>query len=152
MWLLCTAPHLDTLSCMYSSLVTLRACVCFVHTLHTLSPFHSHCTHPHRVYTLYIPSHACTLQPPPPLPHIHTVHTPHPPSPTLHMSSRRLHDVIHADRRLYLVFEYLDLDLKKLMDGMPTFSSDHRLIKVSCTIIYGHIGRQVDLHMRPHAQ
>jgi cyclin-dependent kinase 2 len=44
----------------------------------------------------------------------------------------RLHDVIHADRRLYLVFEYLDLDLKKLMDGMPTFSSDHRLIKVSC--------------------
>jgi cyclin-dependent kinase 2 len=42
-----------------------------------------------------------------------------------------LHDVIHADRRLYLVFEYLDLDLKKLMDGMPTFSSNHRQIKVS---------------------
>lgn len=45
----------------------------------------------------------------------------------------RLHDVIHADRRLYLVFEYLDLDLKKLMDGMPTFSTDHRLIKVRGT-------------------
>lgn len=42
----------------------------------------------------------------------------------------RLHDVIHADRRLYLVFEYLDLDLKKLMDGMPGFSADTRLIKV----------------------
>lgn len=42
----------------------------------------------------------------------------------------RLHDVIHADRRLYLVFEFLELDLKKLMDSMPTFSSDHRLIKV----------------------
>lgn len=41
-----------------------------------------------------------------------------------------MHDVIHADRRLYLVFEYLDLDLKKLMDGMPTFSSNHRQIKV----------------------
>jgi hypothetical protein len=46
----------------------------------------------------------------------------------------RLHDVIHADRRLYLVFEYLDLDLKKLMDGMPNFSSDHRLIKVGQTV------------------
>lgn len=38
--------------------------------------------------------------------------------------------MIHADRRLYLVFEYLDLDLKKLMDGMPGFSHDTRLIKV----------------------
>lgn len=37
--------------------------------------------------------------------------------------------MIHADRRLYLVFEFLDLDLKKLMDGLPGFSSDHRLIK-----------------------
>jgi hypothetical protein len=42
----------------------------------------------------------------------------------------RLYDVIHADKRLYLVFEYLDLDLKKLMDALPGFSSDHRLIKV----------------------
>jgi hypothetical protein len=41
-----------------------------------------------------------------------------------------LYDVIHADKRLYLVFEYLDLDLKKLMDALPGFSSDHRLIKV----------------------
>lgn len=38
--------------------------------------------------------------------------------------------MIHAERRLYLVFEYLDLDLKKLMDGMPGFSNDSRLIKV----------------------
>ncbi len=41
-----------------------------------------------------------------------------------------LHDVIHAERRLFLVFEYLDLDLKKLMDSMPSFSMDFRLIKV----------------------
>lgn len=38
--------------------------------------------------------------------------------------------MIHADRRLYLVFEYLDLDLKKLMDILPGFNADHRLIKV----------------------
>jgi len=57
----------------------------------------------------------------------------------------RLHDVIHADRRLYLVFEYLDLDLKKLMDGMPTFSSDHRLIKVS-TLLLPQLGGRRRLH------
>jgi cyclin-dependent kinase 2 len=28
------------------------------------------------------------------------------------------------------VFEYLDLDLKKLMDGLPGFSADHGLIKL----------------------
>lgn len=59
--------------------------------------------------------------------------------------TRRLHDVIHADRRLYLVFEYLDLDLKKLMDGMPTFSSNHRQIKVrrDCMgMIYLHLQQQ----------
>jgi serine/threonine protein kinase len=43
----------------------------------------------------------------------------------------RLYDVIHCDRKLYLVFEFLDLDLKKLMDSTPGFSKDHRLIKVA---------------------
>jgi hypothetical protein len=43
----------------------------------------------------------------------------------------RLYDVIHSDRKLYLVFEFLDLDLKKMMDTTPGFSKDHRLIKVT---------------------
>lgn len=43
----------------------------------------------------------------------------------------RLHDVVHSEKRLYLVFEYLDLDLKKHMDSCPEFSQDPRLIKVS---------------------
>ena len=42
----------------------------------------------------------------------------------------RLQDVVHADRRLYLVFEYLDLDLKKHLDTSPHISQDRMLIKV----------------------
>jgi hypothetical protein len=32
----------------------------------------------------------------------------------------RLLDIIHDENRLYLVFEFLDLDLKKYMDTLPT--------------------------------
>lgn len=42
----------------------------------------------------------------------------------------RLQDVVHSERRLYLVFEYLDLDLKKHMDSCPELSKDPRLVKV----------------------
>ena len=38
--------------------------------------------------------------------------------------------MIHSEKRLYLVFEYLDLDLKKYMDSNPRFNRDHRIIKV----------------------
>eukprot|EP00897_Mesotaenium_endlicherianum_P001259 jgi/Mesen1/1160/ME000124S00189 len=46
-----------------------------------------------------------------------------------HNNIVRLQDVVHSDKRLYLVFEYLDLDLKKHMDACPHISQDHRLIK-----------------------
>jgi len=39
------------------------------------------------------------------------------PTPPLTPSLRRLLDVIHSDARLCLVFEFLDLDLKKYMDA-----------------------------------
>ncbi|KAL3819000.1 hypothetical protein ACJIZ3_004905 [Penstemon smallii] len=42
----------------------------------------------------------------------------------------RLQDVVHSERRLYLVFEYLDLDLKKYMDSCPEFSQDPCLVKM----------------------
>eukprot|EP00798_Chlamydomonas_sp_ICE-L_P005037 gene5037-34824_t len=41
----------------------------------------------------------------------------------------RLFNVIHGERRLYLVFEFVDLDLKKHMDATPNFSQDHRMVK-----------------------
>ena len=48
----------------------------------------------------------------------------------------RLEDVVHSDKKLYLVFEYLDLDLKKHMDSHPTFGTDHRLVKVWKTSLH----------------
>jgi len=41
----------------------------------------------------------------------------------------RLHDVQHNDKCIYLVFEHLDLDLKKHMDSNPDFKN-HRIVKV----------------------
>lgn len=32
----------------------------------------------------------------------------------------RLLEVLHADNKLYLVFEFLEQDLKKYMDSVPT--------------------------------
>lgn len=48
----------------------------------------------------------------------------------------RLQDVVHSEKRLYLVFEYLDLDLKKHMDSTPDFSKDLHMIKVSAKKLY----------------
>ena len=42
----------------------------------------------------------------------------------------RLQDVVHSEKRIYLVFEYLDLDLKKHMDSCPELAKDPCLIKV----------------------
>ena len=37
---------------------------------------------------------------------------------------------MHEDRKLYLVFEFLDVDLKKHMDSNPQLYRDHSVIKV----------------------
>ncbi|XP_065003631.1 cell division control protein 2 homolog isoform X2 [Musa acuminata AAA Group] len=47
-----------------------------------------------------------------------------------HCNIVRLLDVGVSERSVYLIFEYLDLDLKKHMDSCQTFSEDHRLMKV----------------------
>ena len=51
----------------------------------------------------------------------------------------RLQDVVHDEKSLYLVFEYLDLDLKKHMDSSPEFAKDPRQVKVcdlSCFLFF----------------
>ncbi|KAK6776666.1 hypothetical protein RDI58_027667 [Solanum bulbocastanum] len=50
-----------------------------------------------------------------------------------HENIVRLLDVVHSEKRLYLVFEYLDLDLKKHMDSCPEFSKDTGVVK---TFVY----------------
>ncbi|URD80616.1 Cell division control protein 2 [Musa troglodytarum] len=47
-----------------------------------------------------------------------------------HSNIVRLQDVVHSEKRIYLVFEYLDLDLKKHMDSCPELAKDPRLVKV----------------------
>jgi cyclin-dependent kinase 2 len=47
-----------------------------------------------------------------------------------HNNVVRLENVVHADRSLYLVFEHLDLDLKKFMDSNKNWNQDHQLIKL----------------------
>lgn len=41
-----------------------------------------------------------------------------------------LEDVVHEDRKLYLVFEFLDVDLKKHMDSNPQVYLDQTVVKV----------------------
>ncbi|ONK56549.1 uncharacterized protein A4U43_C10F9950 [Asparagus officinalis] len=42
----------------------------------------------------------------------------------------RLLDVVHSEKRIYLVFEYLDLDLKKHMDTCPDVANGPRIVKM----------------------
>ncbi|KAL4302305.1 hypothetical protein GQ457_10G000030 [Hibiscus cannabinus] len=66
----------------------------------------------------------------------------------------RLQDVVHSEKRLYLVFEYLDLDLKKHMDSCPEFGKDPRMIKtflyqILRGIAYCHSHRVLHRDLKP---
>jgi hypothetical protein len=39
-------------------------------------------------------------------------------------------DLVHDDKRLWLVFEFLDMDLKKYMDSTSTNGMGAKLVKV----------------------
>ncbi|MBA0702179.1 hypothetical protein Goari_005647, partial [Gossypium aridum] len=63
-------------------------------------------------------------------------------------------DVVHSEKRLYLVFEYLDLDLKKHMDSCPEFGKDPRIIKtflyqILRGIAYCHSHRVLHRDLKP---
>ena len=44
-------------------------------------------------------------------------------------------DVVHSEKKLYLVFEYLNLDLKKYMDMMPPGGLPLPLVKVPFSFV-----------------
>jgi len=46
----------------------------------------------------------------------------------------RLLDVVHSEKKLFLVFEYLDRDLKKYMDSVPAGGISLPLVKVIETL------------------
>ncbi|KAG0591392.1 hypothetical protein KC19_1G172100 [Ceratodon purpureus] len=71
-----------------------------------------------------------------------------------HSNIVRLQDVVHSEKRLYLVFEYLDLDLKKHMDTCPDLAKDPRLIKtflyqILRGIAYCHAHRVLHRDLKP---
>ncbi|KAF5207820.1 Cyclin-dependent kinase [Thalictrum thalictroides] len=71
-----------------------------------------------------------------------------------HANIVRLQDVVHSEKRLYLVFEYLDLDLKKHMDSSPDFNKDHRVVKkflyqILRGIAYCHSHRVLHRDLKP---
>ena len=63
----------------------------------------------------------------------------------------RLHDVIHTEKKLTLVFEYLDSDLKKFMDTNPLDSQtiQHLMQQLCRGIGYCHEHRVLHRDLKP---
>lgn len=71
-----------------------------------------------------------------------------------HANIVRLQDVVHSDKRLYLVFEYLDLDLKKHLDLSPEIAQDHHIVKsyvyqILLGVAYCHSHRVLHRDLKP---
>uniref|UniRef100_A0A8I6Y392 [RNA-polymerase]-subunit kinase n=1 Tax=Hordeum vulgare subsp. vulgare TaxID=112509 RepID=A0A8I6Y392_HORVV len=71
-----------------------------------------------------------------------------------HRNIVKLHDVVHSEKRIWLVFEYLDLDLKKFMDSCPEFAKSPALIKsylyqILRGVAYCHSHRVLHRDLKP---
>jgi cyclin-dependent kinase 2 len=71
-----------------------------------------------------------------------------------HANVVRLMDVVHSDAKLYLVFEFLDVDLKKHMDAHPAATRDVGTVKLYlyqmlAGIAYCHAHRVLHRDLKP---
>ena len=71
-----------------------------------------------------------------------------------HVNIVRLHDVIHTEKKLTLVFEYLDLDLKKFLDtsgsqGLPTHQVKLLLYQLIAGVSFCHDRRVLHRDLKP---
>ena len=70
-----------------------------------------------------------------------------------HPNIVRLYDVVHTDRRLTLVFEYLDQDLKKYLDicdgGLETAILKSFLYQLLCGVAFCHTHRVLHRDLKP---
>lgn len=71
-----------------------------------------------------------------------------------HNNIVRLHDVIHTEKKLTLVFEYLDLDLKKFLDtsgsqGLPQHQVKILLYQLISGVQFCHDRRVLHRDLKP---
>ncbi|PWA69528.1 hypothetical protein CTI12_AA295090 [Artemisia annua] len=71
-----------------------------------------------------------------------------------HENIVRLLNVVLTEERLYLIFEYLDMDLKKHMESSPEFLEDPQLVKrflyqMLCGVDYCHSRRVLHRDLKP---
>ncbi|CAI8036133.1 Cyclin-dependent kinase 2 [Geodia barretti] len=69
-----------------------------------------------------------------------------------HPNIVNLMEVLHCDRKLYLVFEYLDYDLKKFMDRTPNIEPEHvkaYIYQVLDGIAFCHSHRVLHRDLKP---
>lgn len=59
----------------------------------------------------------------------------------------RLLDIVHADQKLYLVFEFLDMDLKRYIDtgnkSLTPITPEIVKVRFSIVIFWSHFTRRV---------
>ncbi|XP_036194786.1 cyclin-dependent kinase 3 isoform X2 [Myotis myotis] len=66
-----------------------------------------------------------------------------------HPNIVRLLDVVHSEKKLYLVFEFLSQDLKKFMDATPVSELPLHLVKLLQGVNFCHAHRVIHRDLKP---
>jgi len=67
---------------------------------------------------------------------------------TNHPADPRLLDIVHSDAKLFLVFEFLDLDLKKYMDTIGDKDGlGPNMVKVGLRLEWAELSLTIEIHL-----